>query len=288
MIRDSKGNRILLASLLAIAFVLLTVDARAGDSSPFGPLRGLGSAIFAPVQRTVEFLARPITGTVSALGRVGEHEAEIERLREENGELRTKLSEIQSERDVSTQLSGLLTAATRGSYRIVPARVIAMGPEQGFSRTVAVDSGSRDGIHRGMSVVTGAGLAGRVVSTGPHTATVLLIADPVSSVGVRVGDSGEVGTVTGGGGDLLRLQMFDPHAPVAKGDVLVTFGSLGGRPYVAGVPVGEVVQVNPLRGGLTRTAMVRALVDPTAVDVVGIVVETARTEVRPTLPAGTG
>jgi rod shape-determining protein MreC len=47
---------------------------------------------------------------------------------------------------------------------------------------------------------------------------------------------------------------------------------VGGRPYVPGVPVGQVVTVTSQPGSLTQTALVRPFVDFTGLGVVGVVV----------------
>ena len=56
------------------------------------------------------------------------------------------------------------------------------------------------------------------------------------------------------------------------GQELVTFGSVGGRPYVPGVPVGVVSAVTTPPGSLTPTALVKPFADFTGLGVVGVVV----------------
>ena len=55
-------------------------------------------------------------------------------------------------------------------------------------------------------------------------------------------------------------------------ETLVTFGSVGGRPYVPGVPVGTVATVTTQPGSLTPTALVKPFADFTGLGVVGVVV----------------
>jgi rod shape-determining protein MreC len=134
-----------------------------------------------------------------------------------------------------------------------------------------------------MTVLNGDGLVGRVKTVGPSTATVLLAADPESSVGVRLEGSMEVGFTTGQGlgtGSRLDLQLLDGQSTVVRGDRLVTFGSQGDTPYVPGVPVGEVLSVHGTPGSQTRTAVVAPYVDFTALDLVGVVVEPPRKDPR--------
>lgn len=65
-----------------------------------------------------------------------------------------------------------------------------------------------------------------------------------------------------------------------NGDRLVTFGSQADKPFVPGVPVGEVVRVDPAGGGLTRNVYVRPYVGFTKLDIVGVVVQAPRTDPR--------
>ena len=86
----------------------------------------------------------------------------------------------------------------------------------------------------------------------------------------------EIGALSGTGDSLataqeLRLTLFSATAPLSPGDTVVTFGSVGGRPYVPGVPVGEVTTVASQPGSLTQTATVRPFADFTGLGVVGVV-----------------
>jgi rod shape-determining protein MreC len=111
---------------------------------------------------------------------------------------------------------------------------------------------------------------------------------------VRLEASMEVGFTTGQGirdGGDLDLRLLDGQSTVDRGDRLVTFGSQGDRPYVPGVPVGEVVSVNGTPGSQTRSAVVSPYVDFTSLDLVGVVVDPPRTDPRdavlPPRPAAT-
>jgi rod shape-determining protein MreC len=288
MIRDSRGTRLVLGALLAVAFVLVTIDTRAGERSPLDPLRGLAAGVFGPLEQAARAATRPVGRTVGTISRIAEHEDQIARLQRENAALRARAGAASADRVLEKQLDALLGAAGRGRYEVVPARVVALDADRGFSWSVAIDVGTGDGVRRDMTVVNGDGLVGRVVSAGPHTATVLLAVDPISSVGVRVLPSREIGTVDGLGTDPPRLRLFDQRARLDRGSRLVTFGSRGARPFVPGVPVGEILQVRSLPGGqpggqpggLSQVATVRPYVDFTSLDVVGVVVEPPRSSAR--------
>jgi rod shape-determining protein MreC len=89
--------------------------------------------------------------------------------------------------------------------------------------------------------------------------------------------SGQIGALSGTadsmtGSTALRLTLFSTSAVLKTGQELVTFGSVGGRPYVPGIPVGVVSSVTTQPGSLTPTAIVRPFVDFTGLGVVGVVV----------------
>jgi len=126
-------------------------------------------------------------------------------------------------------------------------------------------------------VLNGDGLVGTVASVTPTTATVQLATDAGATVGVRMTGSGQIGALTGTAGSMtgsaqLKLTMFDSNVVLRPGQTLVTFGSVGGRPYVPGVPVGTVSAVTTPPGALSPTALVTPFADFTGLGVVGVVV----------------
>lgn len=123
-----------------------------------------------------------------------------------------------------------------------------------------------------MTVFDGDGLVGRILRSGPGTATVQLATASGASIGARLEGSREVGLVTGvPERGLLRLSLLNPSAEVKPGDRVVTLGSRDMRPYVPDVPIGAVITVEPAPDALTRTALVRPFARFTALDLVTVV-----------------
>ena len=283
MNRDTRRTRTLLFLLLLTSITLIAVDHRGGDQSPLRGLRSFAAAVFGPVEKAASSIAGPVSRAVDGVGSLGQGKDQAAELGKENEDLRRQLRSSELARNRAAELDDLLHLAGAGGYGVVPAQVIAIGAAQTFSWTVTIDAGRSDGIRPDMTVINGDGLVGRVKTVGPVTATVLLIIDPESAVGIRLEKSMEVGVASGQGGDQdgeLGLQLLDAQSTVAKGDRLVSFGSRGASPYVPGVPVGEVVQVRRSLGTLTRTATVRPYVDFTTLDLVGVVVEPPRKNPR--------
>jgi rod shape-determining protein MreC len=156
----------------------------------------------------------------------------------------------------------------------VPASVIAAGGA--YSDTVTIDAGSSNGITANETVLNGDGLVGTVTAVSSTTATVQLANDAGATVGIRMAGSGQIGALTGttdsfGSGAPLKLTLFSANATLKPGQELVTFGSVGGRPYVPGIPVGKVTSVTTEPGSLTPTALVKPFADFTGLGVVGVV-----------------
>lgn len=279
--RENRRTRVIFGVLLLIAMTLVVLDLRdsaAGNDE--GGIRGFATRFFGPVETAFSAVVTPVRNVVSSIGSWGSKDQRIADLEAENARLRGELATSDYDRNRLAQLDKLMHLAGVGQYRVVPAQVIAVGPAQGFAWTVTLDAGSRDGIKADQAVVTGDGLVGRVLSVGPSTATVLLVVDSTSTVGGRVEASLQIGFVSGLGKESeLSFQLRDPFAGIKVGDRLVTFGVKGGV-YPPGIPVGTITSVKGTPGQLTRYASVVPFVDPSALDLVGVVVVAPRTDPR--------
>jgi rod shape-determining protein MreC len=271
-LHDTRRVRLALGVLLIAAIALITVDFRSGGSSP---LRGLGSRVFGPVERVTSDVTSPVSSLFDSVTDGPSANSKIATLQAANARLRAELSAEQVSKSEGAQLSSLLQLAGRGGYRVVAASVIAAG--QDYADSVTLDVGSRDGVQAQETVLNGAGLVGTVTQVGPDTSTVLLATDASSVVGVRMAGTSQIGYVTGTGKSLsgsqeMRLRLFDMNAVLHSGQSLVTFGSVQNRPYVPGVPIGVVSQVQGNAGSLTQTALVTPFVNFTSLGVVGVVI----------------
>ena len=277
MYRDSRRIRVVLALLILTSFTLITVDYRAGDGTALRALRTAAASVFGPVQRAVTNAVRPIGNALSTLGDLGSINEEADRLRAENTELKNQLHQIDDLRRENDELRRLNGLTTRGGYRTVRCRVVALGPDN-FEWTATLDCGSGDGVREDQTVVNGDGLVGRVVEVAPFSARVLLAVDPEFTVIGRLAAHGTTGPVTGDGLKPMTMQLLEPTAAVSTGEAIVSQGVQGG--IVAGVPIGVVTSVSRERSVLTRTVTVRPFVRFTALDVVAVVVQPPRKDPR--------
>jgi rod shape-determining protein MreC len=289
-VRDTRESRLLLILLVAVAFALITVDIKGGETSPLNGARKTAAAVLGPVERGAAGAVDPIARTVRAIRDSGTQQQRLDQIGAENTELRQRLASSDTATGRTKQLDDMLRTAGTGGYTVKAAQVIAIGAAQGFSWTITIDAGSDDGIQRDMTVINGEGLVGRVTTVAPTTATVLLATDPGFTAGTRMEGSGEIGFAAGQGASPMKVQLLNGKAQVKAGDRLVTFGSQSGRPFVPGVPVGKVLSVEATPGELTKTVLVQPFVSFTRLDLVGVVVVPPRTDPRdavlPPAPSG--
>ncbi len=276
MNRDRPSHAVLVLLLLA-SFTVITLDVRGGEDSPLDPVRSAVGAVVGPVENTAAAAVRPFQAVPEFFRTTHGLRDDVTRLRAENARLRGELAGSGIDRSRVAEVDGLIASSKQTGYALVPARVVAMGPAQTFSRTVTIDAGRRAGVLPDMTVLNNDGLVGRVVRADTATATVLLLVDSESTVGARLGSSMEIGSLKGrggvGGNARLDLDLIDAAASATKGDALVTWGSKGGAPYVAGIPIGQVADVYSSPRQQSTQAVIAPYVDFSSLDLVGVVVD---------------
>lgn len=276
MVRHTAPTRLTLGALLVGAFALAFIDARAGsDSSPLNPVRSAAATVLSPLQSGFATATDPLFRVAGALDGTGDDRKRIDELAAQNVALQTQLRDALAQGSDVYSVDAINAAAAETGTHLTAGHVIAMTALDGYSWTMVVDRGRADGVTVDSAVLDEMGLVGRVIEVTEHSSTVLLVADPISTVGVRLADSQEIGTLDGTGSDRLRLTLFNPHARMTPGQRLVTFGSPGSSPYPAGIPVGEVVSVTNPPGGRAPVATVRPYARLSALGVVGIVLAPA-------------
>jgi rod shape-determining protein MreC len=285
---DLRGTRSLLVALLMACATLMTLDHQAGGAALEPARRAIGELV-GPAESAADAVVGPLTRIPGWFRTQDDLREQVADLRAENADLRSELATTDFDRNRLAEYDGLVAAAEQGGHALVPSRVIGVGPAQSFSRTVTIDAGSQAGVEPDMTVVNGDGLVGRVLRVTSTTATVLLIIDGDSVVGGRVGSSLEAGFLRGRGvvGDdgRLDLELIDDTVVPAQDDVVVTWGSEDGAPYVAGVPVGRVTQVFSNVRETTKRAVIDPFVDFSSLDLVGVVVPSGTSSDRAVVEA---
>ncbi len=275
--RDRGGSaKLVVGLLIAGSLTVITIDAASKDSSPIDPARAAVGNVIGPVESSAASAARPMRETFGYFSSNDRLRKDVARLSAQNSELRSQVEQAPLDRNRLAELDGLTKTANQTGYALVAARVVGMGPMQSFSRTVTIDAGTTSGVHKDMTVLNNDGLVGRVISATRTTANVLLILDTDSVVGGRLGSNNEIGFLRGRGvtsdRGRLDLDLVDHSVTPSMSDVVVTWGSENGVPYVAGIPIGKVESVYSTPRELAKHAVIDPYVDFSSLDVVGVVV----------------
>ncbi|MEN9927780.1 MAG: hypothetical protein RJB27_856 [Actinomycetota bacterium] len=262
--------RLLLVILIVTSLFLITLDLR-GVKVIEGFKQGT-QTVLSPFQRAGAVVLNPVKDFFSDVTHLGRTRSQIEKLEAENANLKIKLLNRKNADGQLKQLESILDLAGTAGYKIVNARVISHGSSQSFSQTITIDSGSNAGIKKNMTVLSQYGLAGVVKDVYPNSALIQLASDPAFKVGARIAGSQQIGILSGRGNRSASLQLLDNSTTVKVGDVLLARGSVANRPFVPGVPLGYVSQVDNSAGALAQTATIRYYTNFSILGVVAIVV----------------
>ena len=267
--RRGTRHRFLLVLLVLTSITVITVDVRGGGGGAMESVRRAARDAFAPVQSAADEVINPVGDFFGGLFRYGHIKAENARLRRQLADARGKANGASSAERERDELLALQKLTFAGDVPTVAARVVATSPSN-FQLTVEIDKGLPTGIQKGMPVVTGAGLVGRVIAVSQERATVLLITDPAFNVGIRLSGSGDVGVARGNGvRQPLPVDLVDVGTKVTGGEVVVTSG-LQGSVFPAGIPVGKVRSAKVQPGRLQQEVSIDPLVDLSRLDFIKV------------------
>lgn len=229
-----------------VAFVLLVLVA-------FG-LMLLGKADTLLVERmragVVDFVApimnvlsRPAAAVSAAIDNVNEFarlHSENARLKAQNERLLRWQAAARRLTAENAELRKLLRFAPGPKVHFSAARVVADAGGV-FVRSIIIAGGRRDGIAKGQAVMTGDGLAGRVLAVGERSARVLLITDLNSRIPVVLEGTRERAILAGDNSPLPAIVFLRHTATASVGERVVTSGH--GGVFPPGLPVGIVARV---------------------------------------------
>ncbi|MEM8868906.1 MAG: rod shape-determining protein MreC [Pseudomonadota bacterium] len=176
-----------------------------------------------------EWTISPLT----SLSRMVSDFQELDRVYEQNRELRRELQRMKGWREAALQLE-------QKNARLRALNNVRLSPRISYvSGEILTDSGSPfrqsallnigriDGVQDGSATVDGLGLVGRVSGVGERTARVILLTDINSRVPVLVQPSGQRALLTGDNTNAPLLEFVEDPAQLRPGDRVVTSGDGG-------------------------------------------------------------
>ena len=277
---DNRG-RLLLIGLIVTALFLITLDLR--GVSVINGVRNTTQSALSPFQKAGSWAISPFRNFFSDVTNLGRTRNKIEKLTAENNRLRLALQNRKNADAELAQLKSVLDLAGTAEYKVVSAKVISQGSSTSFTNTITIDAGSKSGIRPNMTVISGFGLVGLVKVVYSNSALIELASDPSFKVGARIAGSQQIGILSGQGSRKALLQLLDNSTTVKVGDVILARGSTGGRPFVPGVPIGEVTAVDNSASAVTQTADVKFYVNFSTLAVVSVVLRSPEIDPRDAL-----
>ena len=149
-----------------------------------------------------------------------------------------RLQALASDNDRLRQLLGLQRA---NADQAVSAPVISR-QSGGWWQQLVIGKGALAGVRAGQPVLAPGGLIGLVASVTPATATITLLTDPSSRVGVWVNRTRSQGLLSGVGSARPLLRFLDKDPEARPGDLVVT--SPASTLVPPNLPVGVVQSVD--------------------------------------------
>lgn len=252
-----------LALLLATAIVVLGIP---GGLLGWERQSGKGASLLrSQVQTVISPFSHPVRWAAIRLSNGLEYIVTSGLVRKENNLMRQRVARLEAENSFLRESLAKYERLNRGAalgeighWQLIQADVIAMGSRRwARSLTIRRDSDSR--IRVGSPVVHLNGLAGCVVSASKSYATVQLLSDAQSAVGVIVLPGRARGVVRGTGDtDKLELLLEDPTVGLQKGQQIISSGMQDSL-YPKGLPIGRVGDLRRNRFGQTIAEVVPAV-----------------------------
>jgi rod shape-determining protein MreC len=243
-LRRRRGILIII-SLVLCAVILIALQVGGGYGGD--ELHNVGLRPLSPWQRAFHWV-------VGSVGAVFQSYVVLVNLKEENRQLREEVRRLKREnadlrgsaQDLE-RLQHLLLLKARVSGAMIAAEVVAYSPSAWF-RTIVINKGERDGVKKGLPVVTVEGVVGKVTKVSSNSSVVLLVVDRNSAVDCVVQRTRTRGIVEGEGGGRCYLRYVPRTEDIQIGDHIVTSGLEGIFPK--GLSLGEVVKVEKKAYGL--------------------------------------
>ena len=111
-----------------------------------------------------------------------------------------------------------------------------------FLKSLIVNKGSKDKLKKGMAVLDGAFLVGKIVEVNYTTSRVLLISDLNSKIPIILEPGNVQSILTGTGKEKGKIQYFKEEYKLGDQRIIYTSGS--GGIFKAGIPIGKINEIN--------------------------------------------
>jgi rod shape-determining protein MreC len=192
-------------------------------------------------------------------------------LKVENERLQAKLKYLQARQltyanleDENLRLRDALRFEKNQIHKLLSAEIISVSPNN-WSYTFIINRGRKDGVQKGMAVISPKGVVGRIGEVRYGNSEVILVSDSREGnyIGGVVKRTNNMVIVSGGGksqGQCSIRPAVDSYFLDLKRNDLIITGDASER-FPGGIPIGRVVSVNKGNNNMTNRAYLKPTVN---------------------------
>jgi len=224
---------------------------------------GAGAALN-PVQKVIYSANKRVENFIDFYLRYETVKVENETLLKENIELNEKLRNYDVLAEENKNLTEMFSFKNRrNEYNYVGANIIG-NSGGGIITSYTIDIGSKDGVKRGMAVMTPEGIVGQVTDVASTYALVETLSSENVSIHVTTVENVEnTGILVGYQGadkkQMAKINYLPIDSSIKEGDSIVTSGL--GKFYPPNIFVGKVTKIIEDKGNLMKTAIIETAVN---------------------------
>lgn len=244
-----KRFKIFFITLLTIAFLIIF--------HKIGFLRipeNIILSIFEPVGKVFNNGAGSGKSVFSSFANIKDLQKENALLKDKNHDLEAELVKLDEFRKENESLKKELGFKVSANFETIPATVFAYDPLS-IRQLLTIDKGEKDGVKKGMVVMSEGALVGKVIEAKDTNSKVFLITDPTSAVPAIVHNSTASGIAKGQIGFGLALDKILQNDVLKEGELVLTSG-LGGD-YPKGLLIGKVEKIEKNENEVFQKAVIR-------------------------------
>lgn len=237
------SKRVLVIAVTAI--LILTISLTVEPKENPNVFEKCINTVFLPIQNVVKWPFDRICGAVSFFVEMKNLGEENESLSKENIELKEQVRKLEVAGMENESLRDMLNLTKKyETSNAIVAEVISADTSMWFD-VFTINKGKNDGIKNNMTVLTPAGLVGKVTQVFDNSSQVTSILDVNNAVSARLTKTGDLITTKGDMNlvdkGLLKLKYVTSNVNLAEGDVVETSG-MGGI-YPRGIFIGTISKV---------------------------------------------
>ena len=268
---ERKNKNGLIGIIVTVIILILLVIFTNSNSTDVSVIENIATIIISPIENGLTYLKNKINNNDSFFENIEELKKENEELKTRNSELEQTLREYEVIKNENDQLKQQLNLAEKyAEYTTVPGTVISRDISN-YSKTIVINIGSENGIKENMTVIADEGLVGYVLSVTENTAKIQTIIDSASATSCLTSTTRDSiickGTIDSNTD--LKATIMETDANIIQGDSVETSG-LGGI-YVKGIHVGKIKKITEGTNKTDTYATVESAVDFDKLEIVLVI-----------------